>query len=263
VSSYVADGYDSEAKLEALQRLPLAAASRSGRGPQPAGKLFVFSADGDQMMPRSFPERLLMARYGGVLTVDHKGTDAVLTPMNHGNQNTSDGRRASTAAAPASPRGGGRWSLLRASVVTKGFVPGRTFAASAVAQEQALEAVRSLEAAQAAAEAKSDADADADADAGASEAKRQKALEAARVALRVARLEGLAGRWGTVSGGHGTFFGDQPAASDKYRSHLESIGLVGDRRAYLAALKEARHIANSKGKPIGKPKPEARPEGQR
>jgi len=212
VHEFVSDGFASEAKLSALRAL--AEMTPTVSGPKPPGKLFVFSADGDHMMPRSFAERLLLARYGGVDHVDFDGGDATVT--------AAVSERRKSVAAPCRP-------------VVRGVVRG--FSAAAVAQAAAKEEAKALEAKAAAAEA-SGGDAEGF----------RSAADAARLRQRVARLEGLAARWATVAGGHGVFFGDQPLASEKYRLHLEDIGLVASRSEYLAALKEARAIANAKGR---------------
>ena len=84
---------------------------------------------------------------------------------------------------------------------------------------------------------------------------RRQAAKEARAALaghrmleRIARLEALSFKWATLVGGHGTFFGDQPLASEKYREHLEALGLIAPRRVWLLAVKEARQMAASKTK---------------
>jgi len=63
---------------------------------------------------------------------------------------------------------------------------------------------------------------------------------------RLTRLEGLASKWAVLGGQHGTFFGDQPKPAEKYRSHLEGLGLVAPQKLHVEAIREARLIARAK-----------------
>jgi hypothetical protein len=49
-----------------------------------------------------------------------------------------------------------------------------------------------------------------------------------------------------LSGGHGTFFGDQPRASEKYRKHLEGAGLIAPASSFSEAVKQAKALQEKK-----------------
>jgi len=157
----------------------------SNRKRESLGKLFVFSAAEDALMPQVFVEQLLLARYG-------EGWSEIAP--------SRDGLHDAEARADSSSSAGGD-DMTAVESVTAGIV--QHSEGSAISEQQQLEE-------------------------------------------RLARLEALAPKWAVLEGQHGTFFGDQPKPADKYRSHLEGLGLVAPQKLHVEAIREAKLIARAK-----------------